>query len=38
MKLHAANGERMVITTRRFSLGIPGAATVWNVVIVPPAK
>jgi hypothetical protein len=38
MKLHAANGERMVITTRRFTLGIPGAATVWNVVVVPPAK
>ena len=38
MKLHAANGERMVVTTRRFTLGIPGAATVWNVVVVPPAK
>lgn len=38
MKLHAANGERMVITTRRFTLGIAGAATVWNVVVVPPAK
>ncbi len=38
MKLHAANGERMVITTRRFTLGIPGAATVWNVFVVPPAK
>jgi 4-amino-4-deoxy-L-arabinose transferase-like glycosyltransferase len=38
MKLHAANGERMVITTRRFTLGIPGAATVWNVVVVPPAR
>lgn len=38
MKLHAANGERMVITTRRFTLGIPGAATVWNVVVMPPAK
>ena len=38
MKLHAANGERMVVTTRRFTLGIPGAATAWNVVVVPPAK
>src|SRR6195952_406191 len=38
MKLHAANGERMVITTRRFTLGIPGAATVWNIFVVPPAK
>src|ERR1700675_1337399 len=38
MKQHAANGERMVITTRRFTLGIPGAATVWNVVVVPPAR
>jgi hypothetical protein len=28
----------MVVTTRRFTLGIPGAATVWNVVVVPPAK
>ena len=38
MKLHAANGERMVITTRRFTLGIAGAATAWNVVVVPPAR
>jgi 4-amino-4-deoxy-L-arabinose transferase-like glycosyltransferase len=38
MKLHAANGERMVITTRRFTLGIPGAATAWNIFVVPPAK
>ena len=38
MKLHAADGERMVITTRRFILGVAGAATVWNVVVVPPAK
>ena len=38
MKVHAANGERMVVTTRRFTLGIPSAATVWNVVVVPPAK
>ena len=27
MKTHAANGERMVITTRRFFLGMPGAAS-----------
>jgi 4-amino-4-deoxy-L-arabinose transferase-like glycosyltransferase len=38
MKLHAANGERMVMTTRRFFLGVPGVATVWNVIVVPPAK
>jgi len=38
MKLHAADGERMVITTRRFTLGIAGAATVWNIFVVPPAK
>ena len=38
MKLHAADGERMVITTRRFFLGSPGVATVWNVFLVPPAK
>jgi hypothetical protein len=38
MKVHAANGERMVITTRRFFLGVPGAATAWNVIVVPPAK
>ena len=38
MKAHAANGERMVITTRRFFLGMPGVATAWNVFIVPPAK
>ena len=38
MKKHAPNGERVVITTRRFSLGTAGAATAWNVVIVPPAK
>jgi 4-amino-4-deoxy-L-arabinose transferase-like glycosyltransferase len=38
MKQHAANGERMVITTRRFFLGKPGPATAWNVIIVPPAK
>ena len=38
MKQHAANGERMVITTRRFFHGTAGAATAWNVIIVPPAK
>ena len=31
MKIHAANAERMVITTRRFNLGRAGAASVWNV-------
>jgi hypothetical protein len=38
MKQHAPNGERMVITTRGFFLGTAGAATVWRVVVVPPAK
>jgi 4-amino-4-deoxy-L-arabinose transferase-like glycosyltransferase len=38
MKEHASNGERMVITTRRFFQGTAGAATSWNVIIVPPAK
>jgi hypothetical protein len=38
MKQHAANAERMVITTRRFTLGKPGAATAWNIFVVPPAK
>ncbi|NOJ46565.1 glycosyltransferase family 39 protein [Bradyrhizobium archetypum] len=38
MKAHAANAERMVMTTRRFFLGMPGPATAWNIYIVPPAK
>ena len=38
MKAHAPDGERMVVTTRRFFLGAPGAATAWNVILVPPAK
>jgi 4-amino-4-deoxy-L-arabinose transferase-like glycosyltransferase len=38
MKVHAANGERMVMSTRRFFLGHPGPSTAWNVYIVPPAK
>jgi 4-amino-4-deoxy-L-arabinose transferase-like glycosyltransferase len=38
MKVHAANSEHMVITTRRFFPGMPGPATAWNVYIVPPAK
>jgi hypothetical protein len=38
MKIHAANGERILVTTRRFLLGTPGAASVWNIYIVPPAK
>ena len=38
MKAHAANGERIVITTRRFFLGIAGPATVWNVIVVAPAE
>ena len=38
MKAHAANGERLVATTRRFIAGVAGPASVWSVVIVPPAK
>jgi 4-amino-4-deoxy-L-arabinose transferase-like glycosyltransferase len=38
MRQHAADGERMVVTTRRFLHGNAGAATAWNVIIVPPAK
>jgi hypothetical protein len=38
MQAHAANAERMVMTTRRFFLGMPGPATAWNIFIVPPAK
>ena len=37
MKAHAGNGERMVVTTRRFFMGIAGPATIWSVTIVPPA-
>jgi 4-amino-4-deoxy-L-arabinose transferase-like glycosyltransferase len=38
MKTNAANGERMVITTRRFFHGTAGAATAWNVIMVPPER
>jgi hypothetical protein len=38
MKANAADGERMVITTRRFFRGTAGVATAWNIVIVPPVK
>jgi hypothetical protein len=38
MNTHAANAERMVMTTRRFFLGHPGPATAWNIYILPPAK
>ncbi|WOH65935.1 glycosyltransferase family 39 protein [Bradyrhizobium sp. BWA-3-5] len=38
MKTHAANAERIVMTTRRFFLGHPGPATAWNIFIVPPAR
>ena len=38
MKEYAADGERMVITTRKFFKGIAGAPSVWNVVIVPPGR
>jgi uncharacterized membrane protein (UPF0136 family) len=38
MTVNAANAERMVMTTRRFFLGLPGPATAWNIFIVPPAR
>jgi 4-amino-4-deoxy-L-arabinose transferase-like glycosyltransferase len=38
MKDNAAGGERLVVTTRRFFHGIAGAATAWNVIIVPPGQ
>jgi hypothetical protein len=38
MKDNTTNAERIVITTRRFFHGIAGAATVWNVFLVPPGK
>jgi hypothetical protein len=38
MKVHAANGERVVMTSRRFSLGIPGPTSAWSVIIVPPTQ
>ena len=38
MKVHAANAEHIVMTTRRYFLGMPGPATAWNIFIVPPAK
>jgi hypothetical protein len=37
MKAHAGNGERLIVTTRRFFMGGAGPASVWSVVIVPPA-
>lgn len=38
MKDNAAQAERMVMTTRRFFHGTAGAATAWNVYVVPPGK
>ncbi|MDB5619550.1 glycosyltransferase family 39 protein [Tardiphaga sp.] len=38
MKDNAANGEHIVVTTRRFFKGQASAATAWNVVIVPPGR
>jgi len=38
MKTYAANAEHMVMTTRRYFLGMPGPATAWNIFIVPPAR
>ncbi len=38
MKAHASDGERMVVTTRRFFMGIAGPESVWSVIIVPPAQ
>jgi hypothetical protein len=37
MKTHAANGDRIIVTTRRFLMGSAGPASVWSVYIVPPA-
>ncbi|MET0678474.1 MAG: glycosyltransferase family 39 protein [Bradyrhizobium sp.] len=38
MKAHAANAERIVMSTRRFFSGTAGPSTAWNIYIVPPAK
>lgn len=38
MKVNAPQAERMVLTTRRFFHGTAGAATAWNVYVVPPGK
>jgi hypothetical protein len=38
MKDNASNAEHIVITTRRFFHGVAGAATAWNVFLVPPGK
>jgi 4-amino-4-deoxy-L-arabinose transferase-like glycosyltransferase len=38
MKRNAADGEGMVITTRRFFRDSASAATAWNVYVVVPAK
>lgn len=38
MKDNAANGERIVVSTRHFFKGQASAATRWNVVIVPPGR
>jgi len=38
MKQNGPNGERMVITTRRFFKGMASAPTAWNVTVVPPSR
>ena len=38
MRENAANGERIVVSTRHFFKGQASAATKWNVVIVPPGR
>ena len=38
MTENAPNGERMVITTRKYFKGLAGAPSAWNVVIVPPGR
>ena len=38
MKQNGPNGERMVITTRRFFKGMASAPTAWNVTVVPPGR
>jgi 4-amino-4-deoxy-L-arabinose transferase-like glycosyltransferase len=38
MKENAPNAEPMVITTRRFFHGVAGAATAWDIYLVPARK
>jgi hypothetical protein len=38
MKTNAAQGEHLIINTRRFFQGHAGPGTSWSIYIVPPAK